>query len=191
MDLINNNQKQNLPYLGTTISLIKNSQVSGFYDHNLNTFILKYNDNNLNNKNITSVSSSNADTLQSNQKVEGEIGLVASSFSKQINSGSQTSFEQLIEYNNNLNLQFNKINNKNQIILNLKKFTIGPTTDAEFQLQNLGHTNKKSNLVSKGTEYLGHQNILTPVKFNNKRYKLTIQINILIKTCIKIKDHSA
>ena len=166
MDLINNNQKQNLPYLGTTISLIKNSQVSGFYDHNLNTFILKYNDNNLNNKNITSVSYSNADTLQSNQKVEGDIGLVASSFSKQINSGSQTSFEQLIEYNNNLNLQFNKINNKNQIILNLKKETIGPTTDTEFELHNLGHTNKKSNLVSKGTAYLGHQNILSPVKFN-------------------------
>ena len=51
MDLINNNQKQNLPYLGTTLSSIKNSQVSGFYDHNLNTFILKYKENNLNNKN--------------------------------------------------------------------------------------------------------------------------------------------
>ena len=168
MDLINNNQKQNLPYLGTTLSSIKNSQVSGFYDHNLNTFILKYKENNLNNKNITSVSSSNAATLQSNQKVDGSIGPVASSFSKQkqINKGSQTSFEQLIEYKNNLNLQFNKINNKNQIILNLKKVTIGPTTDTEFELHNLGHTNKKSNLVSKGTEYLGHQNILSPVKFN-------------------------
>ena len=122
----------------------------------------------LNNKNITSVSSSNAATLQSNQKVDGGIGPVASSFSKQkqINKGSQTSFEQLIEYKNNLNLQFNKINNKNQIILNLKKVTIGPTTDTEFELHNLGHTNKKSNLVSKGTEYLGHQNILSPVKFN-------------------------
>ena len=106
MDLINNNQKQNLPYLGTTLSSIKNSQVSGFYDHNLNTFILKYKENNLNNKNITSVSSSNAATLQSNQKVDGGIGPVASSFSKQkqINKGSQTSFEQLIEYKNNLNL---------------------------------------------------------------------------------------
>ena len=145
MDLINNNQKQNLPYLGTTLSSIKNSQVSGFYDHNLNTFILKYKENNLNNKNITSVSSSNAATLQSNQKVDGGIGPVASSFSKQkqINKGSQTSFEQLIEYKNNLNLQFNKINNKNQIILNLKKVTIGPTTDTEFELHNLGHTNKK------------------------------------------------
>lgn len=55
MNLTHNNQKQNLPYSGTTISLIKNSQVSGFYDHNLNNFILKYNENNLNNKNITSV----------------------------------------------------------------------------------------------------------------------------------------
>ena len=36
MDLINNNQKQNLPYLNKTISSIKNSQVSGFNDHNLN-----------------------------------------------------------------------------------------------------------------------------------------------------------
>ena len=33
MDLINNNQKQILPNLGTTISSITNSQVSGFFDH--------------------------------------------------------------------------------------------------------------------------------------------------------------
>ena len=48
MNLTHNNQKQILPYSGITMSSIKNSQVSGFYDHNLNTFILKYKENNLN-----------------------------------------------------------------------------------------------------------------------------------------------
>ena len=52
MNLTHNNQKQILPYSGITMSSIKNSQVSGFYDHNLNKFILKYNESKLNNKNI-------------------------------------------------------------------------------------------------------------------------------------------
>lgn len=133
MDLINNNQKQILPNLGTTISSITNSQVSGFFDH----------------------------------KHGADLG-------------SQTSFEGLTEYNKNLNSQLApKFNNKNQIILNLKKVTMwNTTTDTEFELQNLAATNKKSTLLSKGTEYLGgpgvdgcddgqQPNILTPVKANN------------------------
>lgn len=135
MDLINNNQKQNLPNLGTTISSITNSQASGFFDHKHGA-----------------------------------------------NLGSQTSFESLTEYNKNLNSQLApKFNNKNQIILNLKKVTMwNTTTDTEFELQNLAATNKKSSLLSKGTEYLGgpsvdacyaddgqQPNILTPVKANN------------------------
>ena len=50
------NQTQNLPYSGTTQSSLKNSKVSGYYDHSLNTFILKCKKNNLNNQNIYSVS---------------------------------------------------------------------------------------------------------------------------------------
>ena len=183
MNLINN-QKQILPYSGTTMSSIKNSQVSGFYDHNLNTFILKYIENNLNNKNISSVSSSTATILPQSDKFEGSIGgakiqSFASPYlnrdseanqnkggngigrTKYINLGSQTSFEHLTEYNNNLNSQINKFNNKNQIILNLKKVTMC-STDTESEQQN--YINKKSTLISKGTEYLGGINILTPVK---------------------------
>ena len=157
MNLTHNNQKQNLPYSGTTISLIKNSLVSGFYDHNLNNFILKYNENNLNNKNITSVTTTApAPATLTNVQVIGT--------KDKANLGSQTSFEHLTEYNNNLNSQINKFNNKNQIILNLKKVTMC-STDTESEQQN--YINKKSTLSSKGTEYLGGINILTPVKINN------------------------
>ena len=168
MNLTYNNQKQNLPYSGTTISLIKNSQVSCFYDQNLNNFILKYNENSLNNKNINSVTSTHALSitspvwLEQNDKVEGCLG--QGHKKDKANLVSQTSFEHLTEYNNNLNSQFNKFNNKNQIILNLKKATMS-TTVIEFEQQD--YVNKKSTLVSKGTEYLGGKNILTPVKAHN------------------------
>lgn len=166
MNLIYNNQKQILPYSGTTMSSIKNSQVSGFYDHNLNTFILKYNENNLNNKNISSVSSSTATTFKQMDKFEGKgIGRT-----KYINLGSQTSFDHLTEYNNNLNSQINKFNNKNQIILNLKKVTMCSTV-TESEQQN--KINKKSTLISKATEYLGGINILTPVKVKNNTISIS------------------
>ena len=191
MDLINKNknknQKQILPYSGTTISSIKNSQVSGFYDHNLNTFILKYNENNLNNKNITSVSSSTASLYD---KVEGSIGLLPApkptgptipqveqvGERKNIKAfgGSQTSFEHLTLYNKNLSSQFNKFNNKNQIILNLKKVTMCTTdTESEQQQNKISTKAPKSTLISKGTEYLGGINILTPVKVNNNTISIS------------------
>ena len=92
MNLTHNNQKQILPYSGTTMSLIaKNSQVSGFYYPNLNNYILKY-----------------------NEKIEGSLSLGAKKDKTNLNS--QTSFEHLTKYNNNLNSQFNKFNKKNQII---------------------------------------------------------------------------
>ena len=98
MNLTHNNQKQILPYSGITMSSINNNQVSGFYDHNLNNFILKYNENKLNNKNISFVSS----TALTNDNVEGclSIGRPKKGGS---NLGSQTSFEHLTDYTNNLN----------------------------------------------------------------------------------------
>ena len=167
MNLTHNNQKQILPYSGITMSSIKNSQVSGFYDHNLNKFILKYNESKLNNKNITIVSST---ALQSDV-VEGSLSLSTKKVGP--NLSSQTSFEHLTEYNYNLNSQFNKLNNKNHIISNLKKMTVS-TTNTELEQQK--DINKKSTLISKGTEFLGGINILTPVKNNtvsisNKKFE--------------------
>ena len=167
MNLTHNNQKQILPYSGITMSSIKNSQVSGFYDHNLNKFILKYNESKLNNKNITFVSS----TALQNEVVEGSLSLSTKKVGP--NLSSQTSFEHLTEYNYNLNSQFNKLNNKNHIISNLKKMTVC-TTNTEFEQQK--DINKKSTLISKGTEFLGGINILTPVKNNtvsisNKKFE--------------------
>ena len=179
MNLTHNNQKQILPYSGITMSSIKNSQVSGFYDHNLNKFILKYNESKLNNKNITFVSSTalhasaSAGSVDSGV-VEGFLGLSAKKVGP--NLGSQTSFEHLTEYNYNLNSQFNKLNNKNQIISNLKKMTVC-TTDTEFEQQK--DMNKKSTLISKGTEYLGGINILTPVKIKNNTVSISNKITHL------------
>ena len=52
---------------------------------------------------------------------------------RNINSASGTNFENLTEYSNNLNSQFTKFNNKNQIILKLKKVTLlASTTDTEL-----------------------------------------------------------
>ena len=169
MNLTHNNHKQNLPYSSTTISLIKNSQVSGFYDHNLNNFILKYNENNLNNKNITSVTTT---APASATATPTNVTVLAIGNKDKANLGSQTSFEHLTEYNNNLNSQINKFNNKNQSILNLKKATMC-TTLTEFDALQQDCVNKKSSLVSKGTEYLGGINILTPVKAHNNTISIS------------------
>ena len=224
------NQTQNLPYSGTTQSSLKNSKVSGYYDHSLNTFILKCKKNNLNNQNIYSVSlpiagdpaeggkkknTNNFIPLHSSQPPVPTAASTMGVVSTVKVSPSETSFKHLTVYSNNLNSQFSKFNNKNQIILNLKKVAMCTVeTELEQANQNIlrplpfasnlpalqwaegsvkalpsplsvavavavkggrkvtlggaeAPQNKKSTLISKGTEYLGGINILTPVKINN------------------------
>lgn len=163
MNPINNNQKQLLPYSGTTMpSCLQNNQMS------------------------ISTSYPIMDTV--------------SNLKRNINLGgpTETSFEDFTEYSTNLNSKFTKFNNKNQIILNLKKVTSAtnhlplttllagqsgvewsdPQTKTEFDQ---GSPNTIDNLISvdclggllrrsgqsQPPKHLGNINILTPVKVNN------------------------